>query len=63
LVLRGKHGDHIGGERQAAAALSSGKADAACYGPEQLCLSSKACLFRPGATQVLASTPLYDHCI
>ena len=29
-VLGGKHGDHIGGERDAARALMSGKVDAAC---------------------------------
>lgn len=29
-LLSGKHGDHVGGERSAAAALSAGEVDAAC---------------------------------
>ena len=29
-LLRGKHGDHIGGEREAARALMRGECDAAC---------------------------------
>jgi phosphonate transport system substrate-binding protein len=35
--LRGKHGDHIGGERDAARALVRGEADAACMSGLGLC--------------------------
>jgi ABC-type phosphate/phosphonate transport system substrate-binding protein len=60
--LVGKHGDHIGGERDAIRALVGGGADAACI------LDANHLLFRQegtipsGATRVLAQTPAYDHC-
>ncbi|MGO9059526.1 MAG: phosphate/phosphite/phosphonate ABC transporter substrate-binding protein [Candidatus Binataceae bacterium] len=61
-LLCGKHGDHIGGERQAAAALSSGQADAACMIESNYALFEIEGLLRSGTTRVLASTPRYDHC-
>jgi ABC-type phosphate/phosphonate transport system substrate-binding protein len=60
--LCGKHGDHIGGEREAARALSSGTADAACMIESNYALFKSEGLLRPDTTRVLASTPLYDHC-
>ena len=60
--LRGKHGDHIGGERDAARALVRGDADAACMIDGNHLLFSQEGVFQAGATRVLATTPTYDHC-
>jgi ABC-type phosphate/phosphonate transport system substrate-binding protein len=60
--LCGKHGDHIGGERKAAVALSSGNADAACMSESNYALFRSEGLLGPDTTRVLALTPLYDHC-
>lgn len=61
-LLGGKHGDHIGGEREAARALMAGRADAACMidGNHLLFLSEGT--FKPQTTHVLAQTELFDHC-
>jgi ABC-type phosphate/phosphonate transport system substrate-binding protein len=61
-LLGGKHGDHIGGEREAARALAAGGADAACMidGNHLLFLSEGT--FKPQTTRVLAQTELFDHC-
>jgi len=61
-VLRGKHGDHIGGERDAARALVRGDAEAACMIDGNHLLFSQEGVIRTGATRVLATTPKYDHC-
>jgi ABC-type phosphate/phosphonate transport system substrate-binding protein len=58
----GKHGDHIGGEREAARLLASGKADAACVLDSNFSLFINEGTLDPGTTEVLASTPPYDHC-
>ncbi len=60
--LRGKHGDHIGGERDAARALVRGEADAACMIDGNHLLFSQEGTIQPGGTRVLATTPKYDHC-
>jgi phosphonate transport system substrate-binding protein len=61
-LLGGKHGDHIGGEREAARALLSNKADAACMiDGNHLLFITEGTLPR-GATRVLAQTGAYDHC-
>jgi ABC-type phosphate/phosphonate transport system substrate-binding protein len=61
-ILVGKHGDHIGGEREAARALVAERADAACMiDGNQLAFTQEGTL-PPGSTRVLAQTPLYDHC-
>jgi len=60
--LRGKHGDHIGGERDAARALVRGDAEAACMIDGNHLLFSREGTFPPGSTRVLAVTPPYDHC-
>jgi ABC-type phosphate/phosphonate transport system substrate-binding protein len=61
-LLGGKHGDHIGGEREAARALIAGRADAACMidGNHLLFLSEGT--FKPQTTRVLAQTETFDHC-
>ncbi len=61
-VLLGKHGDHIGGERDAARALVEGRADAACMIDGNHLLFSREGILQPGATRVLFQTPAYDHC-
>jgi ABC-type phosphate/phosphonate transport system substrate-binding protein len=61
-VLVGKHGDHVGGERDAVKALLAGEVDAACI------LDGNAAAFvrdgtaRDGALRVLTQTAPYDHC-
>ena len=61
-VLLGKHGDHIGGERDAARALVRGEVDAACIIDGNHALFSREGTFAMGSVRVLAETPLYDHC-
>ena len=61
-VLVGKHGDHIGGEREALRALETARSDAAAV----LDLNWEA--WQPDGTadphrlRVLSSTPKFDHC-
>ena len=61
-LLGGKHGDHIGGERDAARMLEAGHADAACMidGNHMLFIAEGS--LSSGATRVLAQTDPYDHC-
>lgn len=61
-VLGGKHGDHIGGERDAARALVAGEVDAACMIDGNHLLFTREGTFAPGATTVLTQTAPYDHC-
>ena len=61
-LLGGKHGDHIGGEREAARALIAGEADAACMIDSNHLLFVKEGTRPAGATRVLAQTARYDHC-
>jgi ABC-type phosphate/phosphonate transport system substrate-binding protein len=61
-VLVGKHGDHIGGERDAAKALITGSADAAClleYNYHQFLLDGTV---PSGSTRMLTRTTFFDHC-
>ena len=61
-VFVGKHGDHIGGERDAAQALVTGSADAVClleYNYHRFLLEGT---LPAGTTRMLARTPSYDHC-
>ena len=58
----GLHGDHVGGERDAARALMAGGVDAACMIDGNHLLFTKEGVFPPGATEVIAQTPPYDHC-
>jgi ABC-type phosphate/phosphonate transport system substrate-binding protein len=61
-LLAGKHGDHIGGEREAAQALIAGKADAACMIDANHLLFSHEGTLPRGSSRVLDQTPPYDHC-
>ena len=61
-VMVGKHGDHVGGERDAARALAAGNADAACVLDSNYTVFINEGTLDPGTTHVLASTPPYDHC-
>ena len=60
--LPGKHGDHIGGERDAARALIRGEVDAACMIDGNHLLFTREGTLPPGATRILAQTSPYDHC-
>jgi phosphonate transport system substrate-binding protein len=61
-VAVGKHGDHVGGERDAARALAAGKADAACALDRNYMMFVKEGTLDPGVTEVLTATPAFDHC-
>jgi ABC-type phosphate/phosphonate transport system substrate-binding protein len=61
-LLGGKHGDHIGGERDAARSLMSGEADAACMIDGNHLLFISEGTLPAGTTRVLAQTGAYDHC-
>jgi ABC-type phosphate/phosphonate transport system substrate-binding protein len=58
-VLVGKHGDHIGGERDAVKALLAGSVDAACVIDGNRVAFAREGL---GGTRVVHVTPPYDHC-
>ncbi|PRX91725.1 phosphate/phosphite/phosphonate ABC transporter substrate-binding protein [Allonocardiopsis opalescens] len=58
----GLHGDHIGGERDAARALAAGEADAACVIDANQLLFTREGTLPPGSVRVLAQTERYDHC-
>jgi ABC-type phosphate/phosphonate transport system substrate-binding protein len=60
--LVGKHGDHIGGERDAVRALLNGEADAACIVDGNHLGFTREGTIPSGATRVLAQTPVFDHC-
>lgn len=61
-VLGGKHGDHIGGERDAAQALLAGQVDACCMiDGNHLGFGADGTL-PAGSTRVIARTGAYDHC-
>jgi ABC-type phosphate/phosphonate transport system substrate-binding protein len=61
-VLGGKHGDHIGGERDAARALAAGEVDAACMLDSTHLLMVREGTLAAGTTRVLAQTAPFDHC-
>ncbi|MFA5883460.1 MAG: PhnD/SsuA/transferrin family substrate-binding protein [Acidimicrobiia bacterium] len=57
----GLHGDHVGGERDAARALAAGEVDAACMiDANHLQFTNEGTL--PSGTRILAQTGPYDHC-
>jgi phosphonate transport system substrate-binding protein len=61
-VMVGKHGDHVGGEREAARALVAGEVDAACViDGNQLMLAREGTL-PADSVRTLARTERYDHC-
>ncbi len=62
-VMVGKHGDHVGGEREAVTALLAGEVDAACIiGGNHLAFAQEG-LITPDAVRMLTETPPYDHCV
>jgi ABC-type phosphate/phosphonate transport system substrate-binding protein len=61
-VGAGLHGDHIGGERDAARALAAGKVDAACMTDANHLLFTTEGTLAPNATRVVGVTATYDHC-
>jgi phosphonate transport system substrate-binding protein len=61
-VAVGKHGDHVGGEREAARALISGAADAACMIDGNHLVFGVEGTLPAGSTRIVAQTPPYDHC-
>lgn len=61
-VLVGKHGDHIGGERDAASSLITGEADAACMLEINYHNFIADGTLPPGTTRVLTRTVPFDHC-
>jgi len=61
-VLVGKHGDHIGGERDAARALMAGEVDVACVLDSNQLLFSREGTLPAGSTRMLHAVGPYDHC-
>ena len=61
-VLSGKHGDHIGGERDAVRALAAGAVDAACVLDGNQLLFAREGTIAGDALRVLTQTGVYDHC-
>jgi phosphonate transport system substrate-binding protein len=58
----GLHGDHVGGERDAARALVAGEVEAACMIDGNHLLFTQEGVLPAGATRVLSQTAPYDHC-
>ena len=61
-VLGGKHGDHIGGERDAAIALMAGEIDACCLIDGNHLAFGLDGTLPAGGTRIVARTAPYDHC-
>lgn len=62
-VLVGKHGDHVGGERDALEALKSGEVDACCVLDLNWGLWSSDGTADTTKIKVLATTDKFDHCV
>ncbi len=58
----GLHGDHVGGERDAARALVAGDVDAACMIDGNHLAFNREGTLPTGSTRVLAQTAPFDHC-
>ena len=58
----GLHGDHIGGERDAARALMAGEVDAACMIDSNHLAFTREGTLPPGGTRIVGQTPRFDHC-
>jgi phosphonate transport system substrate-binding protein len=61
-VLGGKHGDHIGGERDAARAMLAGEVAASWMVGKNYQLFAQEGTLLAGGTRVVASTAAFDHC-
>lgn len=62
-VLVGKHGDHVGGEREALRSLEEGKADAAAMLDLNWAGWTSDGTIDPTKYEILAATDRYDHCV
>jgi phosphonate transport system substrate-binding protein len=58
----GLHGDHVGGEREAARALINREVDAACMIDANHLAFVREGTFSSGSTRLLAQTAKFDHC-
>jgi phosphonate transport system substrate-binding protein len=58
----GLHGDHVGGEREAARALVAGEVDAACMIDGNHLVFAQEGTLPSGASRVIARSGAYDHC-
>jgi phosphonate transport system substrate-binding protein len=58
----GLHGDHVGGERDAARALANGEADAACMIDANHLQFTNEGTLPVGGTRIIGQTAPYDHC-
>ncbi len=58
----GLHGDHVGGERDAARALMAGEVDAASMIDGNHLLFTREGTLPSGATRIVCQTPPFDHC-
>ena len=61
-LLVGKHGDHIGGEREAVRALLRDEVDAACIIDGNYLAFTQEGTLPPGTARVVSRTAPYDHC-
>lgn len=61
-VMPGKHGDHVGGERDAVKALLAGTVDAACVIDGNRLAFLREGMFGKDALRVVLQTAPYDHC-
>lgn len=61
-VMVTKHGDHVGGERDAVRALIAGDADAACVIDGNQLLFAKEGTVEADAIRVITRTAPFDHC-
>lgn len=61
-VLGGKHGDHIGGERDAARALLAGDVDACCLIDGNHLAFGLDGTLPAGSTRIVVRTAPFDHC-
>ena len=61
-VLGGKHGDHIGGERDAAEAMVKGEIDAAWMIAGNYQAFAQEGTLAAGSTRIVATTGAFDHC-
>ena len=62
-LLVGKHGDHVGGEREAFNALAAGEADACAMLDLNWQLWSSDGTIDPTRFRVIATTDQFDHCV
>ncbi len=62
-IMVGKHGDHIGGEKDAFECMKRGEADASCMIDLNWDAWVKDGTVNPADMQILVSTDRFDHCV